>query len=45
MQENESKEPVEAEDFTIDENENLSQESPPDVVEEVNEESDETEKL
>jgi molecular chaperone GrpE len=45
MQENESKEPVEAEDFTIDENENLSQESPPDVIEKANEESDEIEKL
>jgi molecular chaperone GrpE len=45
MQENESKEPVEAEDFTIDENENLSQESPPEVIEEVDQETGETEKL
>ena len=44
MQENESKEPVEAEDFSI-ENENLPPESPQDVLNETEEESDETEKL
>lgn len=41
MQENESKGPLEAEDFSIDENEN----SPQDIIEKVDEEGDGNEKL
>jgi molecular chaperone GrpE len=45
MQENESKGPVEAEDFSIDESENLPQETPEDVLNQTEEEIAETEKL